>query len=120
MDDEAFNIVVLEKHLEGSGFSCKSCYNGKQCIEVIKEAAKNKQKFRMIFLDLNMPIMDGYECAEELKRFFIQNPVYKCPVIACSANSIDDDLKNDIGFDGFCLKPVNKQELKEIFNRFSI
>mmetsp|Transcript_1739 Transcript_1739/g.1599 ORF Transcript_1739/g.1599 Transcript_1739/m.1599 type:complete len:138 (+) Transcript_1739:2916-3329(+) len=71
VDDDSFNIIALENILCSLGYSVESCFNGQEAVDAMTERSQNKcgrncVGYKIIFLDCNMPIMDGYEAATTL------------------------------------------------------
>ena len=56
VDDDAFNVVTLEKYFERLEIPTNTAFNGAQAIQIIEE---NIEEYRMILMDCNMPIIDG-------------------------------------------------------------
>ncbi|MDH5219185.1 MAG: response regulator, partial [Gammaproteobacteria bacterium] len=83
--------------------------NGK---DAVKEALKND--YDIIFMDIHMPVMDGYEAVKTLRK---QN--YNKPIIAMTANTMKEDRDNAhrAGCDGFVGKPINRNELYSILKQ---
>ena len=72
VDDEPFNLLALKQMVKLSLF--KDLYklidtadNGKDCIKKIKAARANNISYSLIFMDLSMPVMDGYEATMSLR-----------------------------------------------------
>ena len=65
VDDSTFNLIPLELILTNLlGFRVVKAFNGQQAVETYKENIEKSccnKKIRLVFMDLNMPIMDGYE-----------------------------------------------------------
>lgn len=94
--------------------SSASCYLVKNGLEVIELLPKQEiKKPDLIFLDVNMPVMDGWECLKELK----ENNEYKdTPVVIYSTTSQDHHVEKAISLGAVCLitKPDSFKKIKEI------
>lgn len=77
----------------------------------------NKNNIDMVFMDLTMPEMDGIRATELIRK---QDTIHKVPIIALTANVINEDRIRCLsaGMDDFLVKPINKQELVKIFNKY--
>jgi len=125
-DDDGFNQAVTETIFKTLGFSVLTCFNGKEALEAVqarihKPCSLNACKpFKLIFLDCNMPIMDGYECAKRLKEIFEDKIEYKCPIIACTGSVLSSDIKKamDSGMDDHCIKPITKASFQNLVNKY--
>jgi CheY-like chemotaxis protein len=120
-DDDAFNLLALENILEHLGYKVDSCYNGEQVLSNMQKRLNNPctthcVPYKLIFLDCNMPIMDGYTCAGHLKTLFSDNSDCRCPIIACTAGveSSEKQKAIDSGMDDYCSKPINKTKIQEL------
>lgn len=89
-DDSIFNIKILQKML----LNCKkykmqidTCLSGEEAIEKFlkKNKANSSDPYNYIFLDWNMPIMDGYETSSKIKFYVKDESFLDCPIIICTA-----------------------------------
>ncbi len=67
-----------------------------------------------------MPIMGGTEAAKEIRKFEKEHGRSHLPIIAMTANVLDEDRARTIqaGMDGFLAKPINLKELKRTLNKY--
>jgi serine phosphatase RsbU (regulator of sigma subunit) len=99
VDDEPFNLDYLEQELEGFDLEIVTASDGKQALESIAERQPD-----MIFLDIMMPVMDGFEVLKRLKA----NPLWNAiPVVIISAsNDLRSVVKGiSMGAEDFLPKP---------------
>jgi CheY-like chemotaxis protein len=109
-EDNLINQQVIAMLLKNMGVQTKIVNNG---IEVLN-AVRNEQ-FDVIFMDIQMPEMDGLEATQLLlskEEFVGRTP----PIIAMTANAmLDDQYKcREVGMVGFVSKPINLNELKRV------
>ncbi|CAD8205135.1 unnamed protein product [Paramecium pentaurelia] len=122
VDDEQINIMALSMMLDQMGYSSDSVFNGEECVNLIfsnqKKTRCNKcssQLYRMIFMDINMPILDGIQTTIRIKSKY-SNII----VIACTAFS-DTETRNTCykcGMSYHIQKPVKKDQLIEILSYY--
>lgn len=121
-DDKIFNIIHA-KTLEREGFANKieSFTNGAEAIDklhkVIKE--KNSDFPDMIFLDINMPVMDGWEFLDEYSTL-PQEATGKCKVLMLSSSIDSNDIERSKTYktvQEFISKPLTMDKLNEIFKK---
>ena len=109
VEDNAINRLVARKFLENWGIEVIEAEDGAIGVEMVK-----KHDIDLVIMDLQMPVMDGYEATKEIKS--IENGKYKnLPVIALTASilsSIQDQI-DDAGLDDFLIKPFKAPDLYE-------
>ena len=117
VDDDAFNIFALKRILTQIDYEVITAYNGKEAIEMLKI---HHSTVGMVFMDLNMPVMDGYSATRELKKLMGEKKLSKIPIIACTAYAQESERSTclEIGFDDFLTKPINTKKLEEIIHRY--
>lgn len=109
-DDIADNIFLLEQILEVMDFECTSAENGEEALEAFKS-----KHYDVVLLDIEMPVMNGFETAEEIRA--LPAPKGSVPIIAISAHSksfFEEKLKK-AGFDDYISKPYTYDKLEERF-----
>lgn len=106
VDDEERNRRLLEAMLIPLGYSISLSENGKDALEKIGEAEPD-----LILLDIMMPVMDGYQLADYLKK---SKKYHTIPIVMVTAlNEVEDRVKAlEAGADDFLNKPVDKIELE--------
>jgi len=108
-EDNHMNQEVIRKHLERVGLRIKIASNGKEGVDIIKERAERGEKpFDLIFMDINMPIMDGLEASAMITEFGTETPI-----VAMTANvlSTDRELYERSNMHDCIGKPFTSQEL---------
>lgn len=114
VDDNRINIDITVKLLSGTGAHVESAMNGKEAVERIRE---REMPYDIIFMDHLMPVMDGVEAMDCIRR---ENLCPDTPVIALTANAVTDVEREYLshGFASYMLKPATKSELLEMINRY--
>ncbi|MCQ2251002.1 MAG: response regulator [Bacteroidales bacterium] len=100
-EDSEINCLLLKKILERTGISILWAHNGVECVELFD---KNRDA-SVILMDMQMPVMDGFEAAGRILK--IDGTV---PIIAQTAYGFDDDRKRimEIGCADFVSKPIDR------------
>ena len=108
-EDNELNAEILEELLKYEGAECVICENGKEVVETFKQSKPGE--YDMILMDIQMPIMNGYEATLKI-RFFDQD----IPIIAMTANAFSEDIQHSLsaGMDAHISKPVDMQVLKRV------
>ena len=113
VEDEEINSLFLDLLLEKSKHNIKTLHaiNGEEAVEI----CKNNPKIKLVFMDIKLPIMDGYE-ATKLIREFRPN----LPIIAQTAHSTKEFINKatQAGCNDFISKPISQKTLYKIINNF--
>lgn len=112
VDDNKINLKVAKRLLESYGIDTESVESGAAALEKIQ----NGEKYDMILLDDMMPKMSGVETLKKLKEI----PGFKIITIALTANALTGMREKYLqdGFDDYLAKPINKDELNRIINKY--
>lgn len=105
-EDNEINAEVLIEVLGLEGHSASWAANGKQAVDLF--AASQPEEFDLILMDLQMPVMDGYEATRQIRA--MQRPDAKTVSIwACTANTVQEGQKSAqaSGMNGFISKPID-------------
>ncbi|MGP1438247.1 MAG: response regulator [Treponema sp.] len=110
VDDHPVNKQLLKIILEKLGHSVDTAEDG---LEAIKK--EEEGKFDLIFMDVQMPILDGYEATKRLRS----NGV-KIPIIACTAGSQENEkeVALSFGMNDILSKPFTREELEKVLNKY--
>ena len=110
VEDNETNQIVASRNLQNYGLSVDIVSNGLEALNMIE-----KVKYDMIFMDLQMPIMDGFEAA---KRIRIKDK--NIPIIALSAAVMqkDKELTINAGINEHLAKPIDTKELEKIISKY--
>ena len=117
VDDNELNREIAQEILEDCGIVVTTACDGEKALEYMKNIQPGACD--LILMDVQMPIMDGYEATREIRK--LQNKVAaEIPIIAMTANAFADDQQAalDAGMNEHVAKPVNVNKLKEVLARF--
>jgi signal transduction histidine kinase len=111
VDDSSINLKVATQVLKPYNFELTTAISGFEAIEKVKE-----QNFDLILMDIMMPKMDGIETLKKLK----ENAQFKTPTVALTADAIEgmDAKYINEGFNDYLSKPINKEELNRVLNKY--
>lgn len=114
-EDNANNQLLMEIILNDLGLDVTIVENGKVAFEKYKE-----NLYDLIFMDINMPIMDGIETLKEIKKYEKEHQKIHTPIIALTANAIQTDKEKYIedGMDGYLSKPIVNAELIKLLDLY--
>ncbi len=108
-EDIEINREIVITMLEDTGITVDCAENGAQACELFRE---NPEKYAMIFMDIHMPEVDGYEATRRIRAMDIPR-ARTVPIIAMTANVFREDIERclDAGMDGHIGKPINFEAL---------
>ena len=114
-EDNRMNQKVIKFLLEQQGADCTFAKNGLEAVDLYKIL-----DFDMVFMDIYMPDLDGYQATEKIKRSR-KYAKHKIPIIAVSASAFDEDIENAklAGIDDFLAKPIEVEKLKELLIKYA-
>ncbi|MFD0988507.1 ATP-binding protein [Mariniflexile jejuense] len=114
-EDNRMNQKVIKFLLEQQGADCTFVKNGLEAVELYKIL-----DFDMVFMDIYMPDMDGYQATKAIKATEKYSES-KTPIIAVSASAFEDDIANAklAGIDDFLAKPIEVVKLKELLAKYA-
>ena len=110
VEDNKLNTEIAVSILEMQGFEVETAENGLLGVERFEESIPGY--YDLILMDIRMPVMDGLEAAETIRRLN-RKDARTVPIIAMTANAFDEDMKKSIdsGMNGHLTKPVDIKEL---------
>jgi PAS domain S-box-containing protein len=110
-EDNEMNYFLIKVMLSGLGLNILHAWNGSEAVDMCK---KNSE-IDLVFMDIKMPVMDGFEATRNIKRL---RP--ELPVIAQTAYALAGDPDRIIaaGFDAYIPKPIKKDKLLSLLNSY--
>ncbi|TWX55673.1 response regulator [Colwellia hornerae] len=115
VEDNRVNQMVAMAVLKKIGITqCVIAVNGKDAIEMLKASANN-QPFTFIFMDCQMPEMDGYQATTSIRQGNAGARYQNIPIVAMTANAMvgDEEKCLSAGMDDYLVKPINKEQVRE-------
>lgn len=109
-DDEESNRKLMELFLSKLDINIDFAENGQDALNMVRE-----NNYDMVFMDVQMPEMDGIQALKQIRKNEIDNNLPRLPIYAFTANVFKEQLDrySDEGFDGHFTKPFKKKELIE-------
>ena len=115
-EDNEMNAEILTELLAMEGARCEVAVNGRQAVDMF--ASSEPGRYDMILMDVQMPVMNGYEATREI-RAGAHPEARTIPIVAMTANTFAEDVRNalDAGMDGHLGKPVDMEAVRELVSR---
>ena len=113
VEDYELNYEILQARLEMEGATCEIAVDGKQGVDMFE--ASKPGHFDAVLMDVQMPVMNGYEAARAIRMG--KHPCAETiPIVAMTANAFDEDIKKskEAGMDAHIAKPIDMELLKKV------
>jgi len=109
-EDNKINQFVIKDLLKKLSFTYDIAENGQEAVDF---ASKNK--YDLILMDISMPLMNGFDATKEIRTFNKEIPIF-----CLSANIFEEDQEKSLeyGMNEFIEKPLNKEKLIEMLNKY--
>ena len=111
-EDIPVNQMFASEICRNAGIECFVCDNGKLGVETLE----NDHQFDVIFMDCQMPVMDGYEATRIIRQMSKNGLIPRIPIVALTANAVAGDREKCLtaGMDDYLAKPF---EIKPFLDR---
>lgn len=116
VDDVEINRELARIILEKRGHRVVLAANGLEAVD-----AARKERFDLVFMDIQMPLMDGFEATNEIRSFELSQGLQPVPVIAMTAYALQGDRDRCLaaGMDGYIAKPIKEDDLCRVIGQMA-
>lgn len=118
VDDDDINIFIIKKVIEKTGYEVDmiSKSNGQLAVDYLTSITNNVEIFpHVILVDINMPVLNGWEFLEAYEKLNIQRPKVYLYMLSSSVYEYDiEKAKSFKSVNGFISKPLTIERLKEL------
>lgn len=117
VEDNELNREIAVEIIGSSGVSIDTAVNGLEAVE--RMAASPEGFYRMILMDIQMPVLDGYEATRRI-RSLGRRDLEDIPIIAMTANAFSEDVAKaaEAGMNGHLAKPIDMGMLREVLEKY--
>lgn len=117
VEDNPLNMEIAQTLLEEYGLTVECAEDGSYAVSRLMDATPGE--FRLVFMDIQMPLMDGHK-ATGMIRSFANREIARIPIVAMTANAFSEDrtLALESGMDDYIAKPIQPKRLEEVLLRF--
>ncbi len=113
VEDSGINRKVILNMLEGAGLLLETAVNGKEAVDAVE-----KHSYDAVLMDIEMPVMDGYEATREIRKQ--EAGKRRVPIIAMSAHRAEDIREEylEAGIDDYISKPMGRSKLLGVLGKW--
>ncbi len=117
VDDNAINQKMIQHTLKNLGITSECANNGKEGLSMYM---KNAQKYDIIFMDIQMPIMNGVDATKAILAYEQSQSLEHTPIVAVTANALKGDRERFMseGMDEYVSKPINLNKFIRVLKLF--
>ena len=116
-EDNDLNAEIAVELLREEGCTVDRAKDGVECVDMLEKAANGT--YQMILMDIQMPVMNGYDAAKKIRRMD-DPPKAGIPIIAMTANAFSEDKQAalDVGMNDHIAKPINMNILVPTIQKY--
>ena len=116
VEDFKINREILILLLKETGILIDCAENGKEAVDIV---AADHEKYDLVFMDLQMPVMDGLEATRRIRALPARGRE-KLPIVAMTANVFKSDIEECIaaGMDGHIGKPIDIGKVMDVLRKY--
>jgi len=115
VEDNEIAQKIITNVLESFSIEVTVAMDGQKAFELRRE-----KDFNIIFMDIQMPIMDGFESTSKILYYEGVNQLKHVPIIALSADSHNDSIKEKSGMDDFIKKPFEADKIYDTIQKYCV
>ncbi len=112
VEDNNINLMVEVAFMKKTGATVETAENGLEAVEKILNSEKNDAKFDLVFMDMQMPVMNGVEAVKTLKNHSSKY-ANTIPIVTLTGSGLDSEKSTieSLGINGYILKPVTAKQM---------
>lgn len=112
-EDNPLNMLLIAEILSNMGLEVIKAGNGEEVLSLLAKHSPG-----LIFMDVNMPVMDGYVATQKIRR--LASPNDQVPIIALTADAMKEDREHciEVGMNDYISKPFRLQEIEFILKKY--
>ncbi len=122
VEDNVVNMLIGVAMLERWGAIVEQAVDGQQAVDAVRQAQAQHQPFDLLLMDLQMPVMSGYEATRAIRALGALGGARRLPIIALTAAALVSEREQAIeaGMDDFLTKPIDTDKLRATLGRWAL
>ena len=119
VEDNLINQMVVENQLQQFGLQTFLAENGQQAVDFVQKQA---DQIDAILMDIQMPVMDGYQATQIIREWEQTHQRISIPIIALTADAFEENRQKGlaIGMNDYLTKPLNQQTLFNVLASYLV
>jgi len=120
VDDNPFNTLVTEYAIASKGYNVTTVLFGQEAVDLMLSNDHKVKPYKLILMDLQMPVMDGLQATRELKRLMKEKEIPEIPIVALSAHDTDSDKRaaKREGMNEHISLPFQEKDLQRVLTKY--
>lgn len=115
-EDNEVNQLVIRHMIDTRYYDLETVENGADAVAAVERGA-----FDLIFMDVSMPIMDGYDATIAIRRYEAENSLARTPIICLTAHALNGQREKvlETGMDDYLSKPVRRAQIDAMLEKWT-
>ena len=120
VDDNSFNLMIAQNFVKILSYTPVTATNGEEALIAAKASFKAGKPIKIILMDCQMPVMDGFEATIKLKEMMERLEIPTAPIIAITANDTEEDRQKCLrsGMSDHIAKPLLVENLARCISKY--
>lgn len=118
VEDNDLNMEIAEEFIRYCGGTVEKAWDGEQACQMLEQAPEGY--YRLVFMDVQMPNMDGYQATRRIREFEQTHQRTHTPIVAMSANAFVEDIEKAhlSGMDNYVTKPIGIEDIRRMLSEY--
>ena len=118
VEDNDINMEIAGTFIQQYGCAIEQAWDGEEAVRMIKGMPKGY--YKLVFMDIQMPKMDGYEATRRIRQMEQSQGASHIPIVAMSANAFVEDMDKayTAGMDDYITKPIALEEISNVLKKY--
>jgi signal transduction histidine kinase/CheY-like chemotaxis protein len=121
-EDNHVNRLVISGYLKQLSCEFDFAFNGEEALQLLQQNQQQGTPYNLVLMDCDMPIMDGFIATQKIRQWEKICGIGNYPIYALTAHALKEQVEQclDAGMDGHLQKPINRQALVSVLQKFAI
>lgn len=118
VEDNDINMEIAGTFIQQYGCAIEQAWDGEEAVRMVKGMPRGY--YKLVFMDIQMPKMDGYEATRRIRQMEQSQGGSRIPIVAMSANAFVEDMDKayTAGMDNYITKPIALEEISNVLKKY--